>query len=113
GETTQTISPTITANTTFSVTVTTSAGCSGSASKNVAVSSAPTPAITAPASVCANSTGNNASTSVVGGATYAWTISGGTITAGQNTNAITFSAGPSGTVQLDVTVTSGSCGGSG
>src|SRR5262249_16239712 len=41
------------------------------------------------------------------GATYAWSISGGTITAGNGTNAITFTAGSAGALTLQATVTTG------
>ncbi len=60
-------------------------------------------AITAPASVGANSTGNAASISAIGGATYQWTATGGTITGGTTSNACTFTAGASGTVVLRAT----------
>lgn len=59
-------------------------------------------AITAPASVNASSTGNTASVTNVVGQTYAWTIAGGTITAGATTNSATFTAGASGNVVLRV-----------
>ena len=108
GATTQTITVTPSSTTTYSVTVTNGAGCSGSDTHTVTVSGAPAATITAPAAVCASSTGNSAS--VPPGATsYVWTISGGTITAGQNTRAITFSANASGSVVLGVTVTTGAC----
>jgi hypothetical protein len=105
GEVTQTISAAPVSTTTYSVTVTNGANCSGSASKTVTVSATPAPTITAPASVCANSSGNTASTGTVAGAMYVWTITNGTITAGAGTSSITFSAGSSGNVQLGVTVT--------
>jgi hypothetical protein len=70
---------------------------------------APSAVITAPASFCASSTGNTASVPDAGpGAAYLWTISGGTITGGQGTRTLTFSAGASGSVVLGVTVTSAS-----
>jgi uncharacterized repeat protein (TIGR01451 family) len=62
--------------------------------------------ITAPAAVCALSTGNAASVPNAGvGATYDWTITNGTITGGQGTPNITFSAGTTSPVMLNVTVT--------
>ncbi len=64
-----------------------------------------TPVITAPADVTAGATGLTASVPAQAGASYAWTLTGGTITAGATTNQITFSAGTSGTVQLACTVT--------
>jgi uncharacterized repeat protein (TIGR03803 family) len=42
----------------------------------------------------------------IAGATYTWTITNGTITAGAGTRTITFSAGPSDTAHLQVTVAS-------
>ena len=102
-----TVSPASTA--TYSVTVTNGSGCSGTDSHTVTVTSNPTATLTAPPSVCANSTGNNASTPVQPGGTYAWTISNGTITSSASAAAITFTAGPSGNVVLGVTVTVGSC----
>lgn len=67
----------------------------------------PSATITAPTSaICGSSTGNAASVPSAGaGASYAWGITNGTITGGNGTNAITFSAGPTGPVQLTVTVT--------
>src|SRR5206468_1172899 len=62
-------------------------------------------AITAPASAGANSTGNTASVTATpaAGATYAWTITNGTITSAANTSSISFTAGPSGSVVLRAT----------
>ncbi|MFA6956255.1 MAG: M12 family metallo-peptidase [Thermoanaerobaculia bacterium] len=58
--------------------------------------------ITAPGSVGGNSTGNVASVTNVGGQTYSWSITGGSITGGGSTNSVTFSAGASGSVVLTV-----------
>ena len=80
----------------------------------LAVTSAPGATITSPSSVCASSTGNIASTPSAGqGATYIWTITNGTITGGQGTNSITWTAGSVGvsTLNVDVSV-GGGCGGS-
>jgi uncharacterized repeat protein (TIGR03803 family) len=73
---------------------------------------ATTPSITAPASVCASSTGNTAS-GPAGEGHYSWTITGGTITAGATSQTVTFAAGASGTVVLTLNIidTSG-CGAS-
>jgi len=107
GATTQTITTLTSFSQTYSVVVTNAGGCSGGASHTVTVSGAPSATITAPGSVPANSTGLVAS--VAGGAnSYAWTITNGTITAGQGTSSITFSIGSS-TATLGVTVTTGSC----
>ena len=62
--------------------------------------------ITAPLEVCELCTGFTASVHDAGpGATYDWTITGGTITDGQGTNSITWDAGAAGTVTLQVRVT--------
>ena len=62
-------------------------------------------AITAPTTVAPNSTGNIASitASPSAGATYDWQITGGTITGGQATNSITFTASAAGSVGLRAT----------
>lgn len=56
--------------------------------------------ITAPTSVVGLSVGNAASAASVGGATYTWAIDGGSITSGQGTSAISFTAGAAGTTML-------------
>ncbi|HUK13850.1 MAG TPA: IPTL-CTERM sorting domain-containing protein, partial [Thermoanaerobaculaceae bacterium] len=67
-----------------------------------------TPSITpVPAQVCAGSTGNQAS-GPAGAASYAWSISGGTITSATNIQTITYTAGASGTVGLTLTVSNAS-----
>jgi len=67
------------------------------------------PPITAPASVCAGSTGNLASVSDAGtGATYVWSISNGSITSGQGSASIAFTAGARGSLELDLSITNGS-----
>jgi len=96
----------------YTVTVTTS-GCTSvpSAARTVTVNPIPNAAITAPASAVAGSAGNTASVANAGaGATYNWIIGNGSITAGAGTNSITFTAGPAGTLTLNVTVaTAASC----
>ena len=87
-----------------------SAQCGGSASTSpgltLTVNALPDSTITAPASVCASSVGNSASVpDAGGGATYSWSISGGSITAGSGTRTITFTANASGSVTLNCTVT--------
>jgi hypothetical protein len=91
----------------YTVTVTAS-GCTSAASAATVVTVNPNPnaTITAPASAITGSTGNIASVANAGvGATYAWSITNGTITAGAGTNSITFTAGAVGTLTLQVTVT--------
>jgi uncharacterized repeat protein (TIGR01451 family) len=112
GATTQTITDSPASTTTYSVTVKNAQNCSATASKTVTLGGSPSPVITAPAAVCANSANDSASVGAVAGATYAWTISNGTITSGQGTNAIQFTAGATGSVTLGITVNGGSCSGS-
>jgi Big-like domain-containing protein/PKD domain-containing protein len=100
-------------NVTLSLTVTNVQGCSGSNSANVPINASPaTPTITpTPSSVCASSTGNQAS-GPAGATTYAWSITNGTITSATNIQSITYTAGSaasnSGNVTLSLTVTNGS-----
>jgi uncharacterized protein (TIGR03437 family) len=73
---------------------------------------APSTTITStPAQVCANSTSNTASVPDAGaGASYMWTVSGGTLTGGQGTRSITYTAGATGSVMLIVVIsTSATC----
>ena len=64
----------------------------------------------APSVVGAGSPNRVASVAQIVGATYAWTITNGTITSGQGTNQITFTAGVAGTpLMLNVSLTLASC----
>ena len=89
--------------------IVTASGCSSAASAPTAVTVNPNPnaTITAPGSVTTSSTGNTASVANAGaGATYAWSVTGGTITGGNNTPSITFTAAATpGTLTINVTVT--------
>jgi hypothetical protein len=67
-----------------------------------------TPVITVAPTVGAGTPGHAASVAAHAGASYAWTIGNGTITAGQGTSAIAFTAGAAGTLTLSVTETSSS-----
>lgn len=68
----------------------------------------PNATITVPSSVQQNSTGNLASVANAGAsAIYAWSITNGTITAGQSTPQITWTAGASGSVGLGVSIVNG------
>ncbi len=109
---TRTVAPQTT--TSYSVSTVSDAFCagtsSGSATINVSPQSTPSAFITTPASVCANSAGNDASVPNAGsGATYAWAISNGTITQGAGTRKIKFTAGQGGPVGLTVIVTTANC----
>ena len=99
-------SPTVT--TAYSVAVANAGGCVSSPSSPVTVTVNPVPAapdITAPTTVGAGSPNLTASVPNIMGSTYAWTIGNGTITAGQGTSQITFTAGVAGTLTLGVTET--------
>jgi hypothetical protein len=80
---------------------------------NVAPFTCPTPppvVMNAPSIVGEGSPNRVASATLIGGAVYAWTITNGTITSGQGTNQITFTAGTEGIpLALDVSVTLGAC----
>jgi uncharacterized repeat protein (TIGR01451 family) len=105
GQTTQSIQ--VTTSGTYSVTITDENGCQSTCQIVVTVNPLPDCTITAPSVVAANSTGNSASVADAGaGATYDWTVTGGTITNGQGTNSITWTAGAGPTVNIGVTVTS-------
>ena len=85
-------------------------GCAGSASTTVTANPPPDGFINRASRVCAGSAGNLASVADAGpGATYAWTIGNGTITAGAGTSSITYTAGSSGPVALSVVVTANGC----
>jgi hypothetical protein len=68
------------------------------------------PVIVAPVSVPVGSTGNVASVTLHGGSTYAWTLTGGSITSGQGTSQIAFdAASPGTTMQAGVVESAGAC----
>src|SRR5207253_11434393 len=62
-------------------------------------------AISSSATASSNSTGNTATVTATpsAGATYAWTITNGTITGGATSSTVTFTAGASGTITLRAT----------
>ncbi len=76
-----------------------------SAIYNVTINPAPTPTISGPSSSCAARTGVIYNVSPASGRSYAWTITGGTITAGSTTNSITVTWGGVGTGKIKVTET--------
>jgi len=95
----------------ISVTVTSPAGCtSPPGSVSIPINPLPSSTITAPASICRNSSppgGNKASVPDAGaGATYSWTIMNGSIVGPTNGTSVVFKPGSKTTVTLKVTVTS-------
>jgi FG-GAP-like repeat len=91
---------------TYGVTVTVAGCTSAPGTTNVVVNPLATPAVTAPSTVMAGSPNWTASVPAHAGSTYSWTIQNGTITSGQGTNQITFTAGVAGTpLTLSVTET--------
>ena len=90
------------------VEVTKSSGCALIGSESVTVNESPTVVITADSAACAGTTGLTASVADAGlGAGYNWTVTGGVITSGQNTDTITYTAGSGSSVTISVTVTDG------
>jgi hypothetical protein len=89
----------------------TSAACNLSSSANVTITILPSPStsIIAPESVCAGATGQTASVPQTPNTTYFWRVENGTLTSGQGTPDITFTAGVSGTTVLEVTSNNGTC----
>jgi uncharacterized repeat protein (TIGR01451 family) len=110
GETTQTITRILNSGSqVYSVTVTTASGCTVSGSHPVNVAAAdPNASINAVNSAAPNAT-LTATVPSQAGATYAWSITNGTIVSGNGTNTLTFKTGASGTTRLNSTVTIGSC----
>jgi len=99
-------------STVYSVTAVSDASCTGGTSRGSAriKVSAPDATISTKMTICASSTRNTASVSTAGkGATYSWSIANdnGTITSGQGTRSIQFTPTGPGSVDLQVTVTSG------
>jgi hypothetical protein len=94
----------VTLTTTGSQTITVSDG-SINGTANITVQCAPPDTtITTPAAVCSSSTGNSAA-AAAGMTSYAWSIANGTITSATNIQTITYTAGASGPVTLNLTVT--------
>lgn len=91
---------------TISYTYTDGNGCDDVKSITIEVTPLPDATITAQYAVWENTSGYTATVPDAGvGATYLWTISGGTISLGQGTNTITYLSGSAGTLTLGVTVT--------
>ncbi|MFN7329626.1 MAG: beta strand repeat-containing protein, partial [Bacteroidota bacterium] len=78
---------------------------------NVSINATPTPTIAGFNNVCANQSGVNYSTSFNAGRSYAWTVTGGSITSGAGTNSInvTWGAAGAGLVQLTETIVLSGC----
>ncbi len=110
GQTTSTLNVTMTAQRRFWVRVGNGTCTLDSRVATVSVSSCATPdaTISGTIPIIASASGT-ASVPSTSGATYAWTISGGTFTSPTNLASVTYTAGCSGQVVLNVTVTA-SCG---
>lgn len=104
----RTVSPTIT--TTYSVTAVADTSCGGSCAGTATVTVNPVAStvLTAPASVCPGRT-YTASVPSTAGATYGWLVGNGTVVSGFGTNVISFTAGDSGSVSLEVQAQLGTC----
>ncbi len=109
GATSQTTVVAVNSTQTHSVTVSNGPGCSATDSHTVTATPAPSAIIDAPSPVSPNKSGLAASVAVQPGATYVWSITNGTITSGNGTHAILFTAGASGLTHLHATVTLGGC----
>jgi hypothetical protein len=89
----------------YTVTVTES-GCSAtSAVKSITANPSPNATISVASPMTAGASATASVADAGAGATYAWTISNGTINSGNGTRTIGFTAGAAGTLTLNVTVT--------
>jgi hypothetical protein len=90
----------------YSVT-TTASGCTSAASAATTVTVNPKPNVTisVPSPMYSGASGTASVVHECTGATFSWSITGGTITSGNGTRSITFTAGGAGTLTLFVTVT--------
>ncbi len=93
-------------NGTVRATGTSAAGCSSSGSLAVTVNPLPSSDIAGSAQVCANN-GSSYSVTSQSGATYAWTVTGGTINGSATGSSINVNWGAPGAGTVNVTVTSG------
>ena len=100
------VSPTVT--TVYKLTTKiTATGCTKSDSVKITLNPQPTPSLVGATSVCANATMKD-STKNNSGDTYAWYISGGSISSGSSTNSVVVKWGSSGSGSLKVVETNGS-----
>lgn len=103
---TRSVTPGVTTTYTLTAVADATGGGSVGGSALVTVVGYPSAAINAPAFVTPGAGGNVASVADAGaGATYVWTVTNGTVTAGAGTRSITFKSGSSGEVTLQVVVT--------
>jgi hypothetical protein len=97
--------PPPTTDTTYTLTVTSSAGKKATATVEVGILGMTT-SLDALGKIIAGSTGNTASVPAAPGRTFLWTVTNGSLSSGDATaNQITFTAGTSGSVSLSCTVT--------
>lgn len=98
---------------TYYIKGTTAGGCFTIQPVTVTVNPLPVPVVTGPDPVCVSTAGSTStySTTNVAGHTYNWTVTSGTITAGQGTNLITVSWTTAGSQTVTVTesITSSGC----
>jgi len=92
-------------DTTFTLTVTGDGGTATRACTATITAAPEVPVISGPATLMAGQGGYTASVPLQPGMTYAWTIAGGTLTAGAGTAQVAFTAGQAGTLQLSCTAT--------
>ena len=100
------VSPSATTMYTLTETIT-ATSCSAKDSVKITVNARPTPSVSGTTSVCASTTLSYSTTSN-SGSSYAWTISGGTISSGAGTNSISVKWGSSGSGSLKVVETNSS-----
>jgi len=93
------------ANTNYTLTVTNAAGATSTRTVSIKVLTAPNPSISAASPVTAGATGRTAAVASVSGASYAWSVQGGTISSGASSSTVNYTAGPSGPILLTCVVT--------